>query len=102
MYCKYCGKEVKDEAVVCISCGCSIEKETKQPVNAENNESKTGLGVLFALILGLIGLLIGLIMYPDNTVARKTFIKGWAITFGVSTAAIVLFYVFIFVFAYFA
>lgn len=24
-YCTHCGKEIKDEAVVCLSCGCAIE-----------------------------------------------------------------------------
>ena len=27
MFCKYCGKELKDEAVVCTGCGCLAEKE---------------------------------------------------------------------------
>ena len=86
MFCRHCGKEVKDEAVVCTSCGCSLENKPTQPVNPEYETSKTGFGVLFALLLGLIGLIIGIVMYPDNTVARKTFIKGWVITFAITAA----------------
>ena len=26
MYCSKCGKEIRDDAVVCIHCGCAVEK----------------------------------------------------------------------------
>lgn len=97
MFCQHCGKEVDNEAVVCVHCGKML-KEIKQetPVNKDHNEPKTGMGVLMALFLGLIGLIIGLAIYPSNTIARKTFVKAWGITFGVSIGVIVLFYVIIF------
>lgn len=44
------------------------------------NESKTGMGVLLG-IFGLIGLIVGILIYPEGTIARKTFIKGWIWTF---------------------
>ena len=48
MFCKKCGKEVNDEAMVCVHCGCSIkEDETKKDLN----ESKTVIGVLMGLFL---------------------------------------------------
>lgn len=31
-------------------------------------------------------------MYPANTIARKTFIKAWEITFGVSIGVILVIY----------
>ena len=31
-------------------------------------------------------------MYPANTIARKTFIKAWGITFGVSIGVILVIY----------
>ncbi len=31
-------------------------------------------------------------MYPANTIARKTFIKAWGITFGVSAGVILVIY----------
>lgn len=34
MFCKYCGKELNDQAVICPACGCLAEKE--EPVQAEN------------------------------------------------------------------
>lgn len=47
MFCKHCGKEVKDEAVICPNCGCQIKK-------MENNMFATderGKSRLVALLL---------------------------------------------------
>ena len=96
MYCKKCGEQILDEAVICPKCGCETGvKNEKLPV-LDAAESKTGIGVLCGLFLGLIGLIIGLCLYKEGTIARKTFMKGWGITFGISIAIVVIFYVFIF------
>ncbi len=29
-YCSKCGKEILDEAIVCVGCGCSVEQSSKQ------------------------------------------------------------------------
>lgn len=79
MFCQKCGAEINDEAIVCIKCGCSTEK--KPSVSTDSNGPKTGLGILFALFLGLIGLIIGICLYKENTIARQTFITGWTLTF---------------------
>ena len=90
MFCPKCGKEIADDAVVCIHCGRAVE--VNQSKKSEHNESKTALGVVFGMFLGLIGLIIGLCMFPEGTVARKTFIKAWLITFLVEVGVAVLFY----------
>lgn len=86
MYCSKCGEEIMDEAVICPKCGC--ETNVKKAQHEYPDEPKTGMGVLFALLLGVIGLIIGICLYKDGTVARKTFIKGWLITFGVCVALV--------------
>ena len=93
MFCPKCGKEIEDDAVVCVHCGRSIiQREADKP---EHQESKTGMGVLFGLLLGLIGLIVGICIYPEGTVARKTFMKGWMITFFVSLGVYIIFIVII-------
>lgn len=78
MFCKKCGEEINNEAVVCPKCGCSTKQENIDP---KFRESKTGMGVLMGLFLGIIGLIIGIVIYPEGTVARKTFINAWLTTF---------------------
>lgn len=49
-YCQKCGKEIADEAVVCVNCGCAVSKEKT------GNGGKDGLAVASKvfLILGCI------------------------------------------------
>ena len=45
MFCSKCGKEINDDAVVCIHCGCATQnmekqqKEKDQPIIINNNNS---------------------------------------------------------------
>ena len=43
MFCKYCGKEIADDAVFCSGCGKQLEGESapKQAVKNEETETKT-------------------------------------------------------------
>ena len=81
MYCKNCGQEVNDNAVVCIHCGCAIDSKRAVP---ETGESKSTVGILMGLFLGLIGLLIGYLMYNDKPFEKSTFVKGWVKGFIIS------------------
>ena len=37
MYCKKCGKEIDDEAVICVHCGCAVDGKTSHtPAGAKN------------------------------------------------------------------
>ena len=90
MYCRKCGKEIDDQAIVCIGCGCAVQ-ETKK--DTEQDTSKTGIGILMGFFLGIIGLIIGLCLYKEDTVARKTFMKGWGITFGICAGITIIFFI---------
>ena len=76
MFCNNCGAEINDEAVICPKCGCKTNKKSQ----AEYNEPKTGVGVAMGLFLGVIGLVIGWLLYPSETISRQTFLKGWVAT----------------------
>lgn len=49
--------------------------------NKNLKNSKLDMGILFAAIFGLIGLFIGLKLYPAATTERKTFLTGWSNAF---------------------
>lgn len=51
MYCKYCGQEIVDDAVVCIHCGRALD-----PRFCKNGENNAGLIVLLLCIfVGFLG-----------------------------------------------
>ena len=79
MYCTHCGKEINDDAEMCVHCGRSTDRQ-RTPKSYEIEEPKTAIGIILAICLGLIGLAIGLLLYPSNTLRRSSFIKGWTVT----------------------
>ena len=87
MFCPKCGRPIENDAVMCVHCGKEIpewmlEGEKRNNYNANQYyESKTGMGVLLEIFLGLIGLIIGICIYPSRTEARDTFVKGWLTAF---------------------
>ena len=78
MYCNKCGREIEDDAVMCKYCCNFITKQ--QTTTAYYGESKTVIGVVLALFLSLLGLIIGLCLYPYMSYERETFMRGWGIT----------------------
>ena len=40
-YCSHCGAEVKDEAVICVHCGCTIEGAKLPNLNQESKSNST-------------------------------------------------------------
>ena len=81
MFCKKCGEQIDDEAVVCPKCGCQTDNMLEKLEKQDFETSKKNLGILMCLFLGFIGLIIGLCLYPKNTIARKTFLDGFWKTF---------------------
>ena len=78
MFCRNCGKYNPDSEVKCKYCGCPLSKDEYYRKNQSGHyyaEDKTVVGVLLSIFLGLIGLVIGLLMYDGYS--RETFLKGW-------------------------
>lgn len=63
-YCPHCGKEVNDEAVVCIHCGCSIKPDQYQAPTTYDAPS-FGFGVL-GFCIPIVGLILFLV-WRDKT-----------------------------------
>ena len=63
MFCSKCGKEIDDEAVVCVHCGCAVNSK---PATGVGDAPDTGYAILgfFFPIVGLILYLVNKDTYP--------------------------------------
>ena len=79
-----CGKEINNEAVVCVHCGCSIESKNVVSTNADApNKGFAILGFLFPLV----GLILYLVYLDTAPLKAKSAGKG-ALVSVVSTLAL--------------
>ena len=57
MYCSNCGAEANDNAVVCIKCGCALQKPNPNNTSDPNKSSKDWLVcLLLCFFLGYLGI----------------------------------------------
>ena len=82
MFCKKCGKEILDDAVICVYCGCSTQ-ETQSVVTNTTDAPSTGMAVL-GFFIPLVGLIIWAINKDTKPLMAKSAGKGALIGFIVS------------------
>ena len=68
MFCQKCGKEINDEAVICVGCGCPVkgtEYDTKNEVKVDKPEressSTASTALIFAFLIPIVGLIMGIV-----------------------------------------
>ena len=81
MFCTRCGKYNVQGATECKYCGNKRFSDVNVVSGINSNRAKNTEGVLLALFLGVLGLIIGLLIYPSNSYERQTFLSGWTKTF---------------------
>ena len=69
MFCKKCGKEILDDAVICVHCGCSTQQT--QAIVAAGDAPSTGMAVL-----GFFIPLVGLIIWAINKDSKPQMAKS--------------------------
>ena len=62
MYCKKCGKEIDDEAVVCPNCGCATENYKQEKSDLQAVEEKDSFSVAITMV-GFFFMVVGLILF---------------------------------------
>lgn len=57
MYCKNCGKELNDEAVVCVGCGSAVgsSKGAKKPTEGSEGKKWANSESIIGFVLSLVG-----------------------------------------------
>lgn len=96
-YCTNCGSQIDDEAIICIHCGCAVQKAQPQPpvYNAPADKADAALVVL-CVLFPIVGLVLWAVKRDESPVAARSYGKAALISFCVCTALIVLLYAVIF------
>ena len=55
MFCKYCGNELQDDAIVCMKCGCPVAEQKKSEYVEKKNEKNHTVAGFLAIFLGGLG-----------------------------------------------
>ena len=58
MFCKICGKEINDQAVICPNCGCQVNGSVE--LEQAKSKKKANLFCIIGFVLSLVSLLIAL------------------------------------------
>lgn len=74
MYCKNCGKEIHDEAVVCVGCGTEVYPQKNPHII---DEPSTGLNIL-SFLIPFLGLILYLV-WNNATPQKAKSIGKWAL-----------------------
>lgn len=92
MFCKQCGKEIADQAVVCVHCGCSTQVAQTQAVAANTNGDapSTGMAVL-GFFIPLAGFIVWLINKDTKPLMAKSAGKGALIGFIISIVCSIIY-----------
>ena len=78
MYCKNCGNDIHDEAVVCIHCGCTVNQQNTQKQTAKTNVLAI-VGFALSFFIPLAGLICSIIGYKKADSDYNGNGKGFAI-----------------------
>jgi hypothetical protein len=86
MYCQNCGKEVSDQAVVCVNCGVQVGNGVIKRTVSSNDDTPTGGMKVLCFFLPLIGLILYLVWKNDFPIKSKAYGKfaliGFCVTLG--------------------
>ncbi|MDE6667486.1 MAG: DUF4190 domain-containing protein [Clostridia bacterium] len=87
MFCKYCGKEVNDNALICPNCGVATDNymQVAKPVGTQQKTNGLAIAGMICVIVGLIGgdylfcipSIVGLILSIVGMVKVKEYNSGF-------------------------
>ena len=71
-YCSHCGAQIQDEAVVCVTCGCSVAAHRGEP-DVPSKELN-----IVSCLLPIVGLIL-FIIYQEKAPIKAKEIGKWAL-----------------------
>ena len=91
MFCKACGKEINDNAYVCVHCGVKVGEDSQNPIDS----GSIGWGVL-GFFIPLVGLILWLLWKPTQPKNAKMAGMGALIGFIVNIVITIIYVVLMF------
>ena len=76
-FCRNCGAEINDEAVVCVNCGVAVEI----PKTTKADDKKSGGFAFLCFLFPILGLILYLVWKEDYPLKAKSCAKGGLIGF---------------------
>ena len=73
MFCKNCGSEVNDNAVICPHCGVATDNYNKATAVPEQKNTMALIGFILSFFVSLAGLIVSIIAYKN---AKKPEFNG--------------------------
>lgn len=73
MYCKNCGRQIDDRAVVCVNCGCAVNDDMLRP----DDVPSIGFNIL-SFFIPIVGLILYAAHYKE-TPKKANAMLTWAI-----------------------
>lgn len=95
MYCRHCGQEILEQAVVCPHCGC--ETGVNRMNKARPDDAKSAGWAVLCFFFPLVGLILYLVWREEYPLRSKSCGKGALINVIVSVALFVLYFILVFI-----
>ena len=90
-FCSNCGKEIMDNAVICVNCGCAVNNNSATVYS--DDAPNTGFAVL-GFLFPLVGLILYLVNKDKSPLKAKSAGKGALIGFCVSVGISIIYGIF--------
>lgn len=99
MYCKNCGKELNDQAIICPHCGVAVnEEKLKQMSSATKGDDAPSAGfAVLCFFLPILGLILYLVWKDEYPLKAKSCGKGALIGVIIEVVGAVLFILLFFI-----
>ncbi len=90
-FCRKCGKEIDDDAVMCVHCGCATEKaartNTNQNPDYDPYSGADFVEVLLSVLIPLAGIIMYFVKKDTRPKAAKTCLLAGIITWALGFIA---------------
>ncbi len=94
-FCRNCGAQIHDEAVVCVNCGTTVLKSANMTNPADK---KSGGFATLCFFIPVLGLILYLVWNKEYPLKAKSCAKGGIIGFVLSNVLSIIFVIIYFVF----